>query len=116
MVVINLFLQLGLLEPSSSKDNPDMGQISVLWGRTPGQAGRCSECDRCDLYIVEDEEGTIRRAAVQAEKDWLEREGKSKDTDDKLGGVVDDVLASTTGGKRRDYDAWLDSLMALILE
>lgn len=78
--------------------------------------GRCVECDRCDLYIVEDEEGTIRRAAVQAEKDWLQREGKSKDADDKLGAVVKDVLASTTGGKRRDYDAWLDSFMAIVLE
>lgn len=78
--------------------------------------GRCSECDRCDLYIVEDEEGTIRRAAVQAEKDWLEREGKSKDTDDKLGAVVNDVLANTTGGKRYDYDAWLDFFMSIILE
>lgn len=78
--------------------------------------GRCSECDRCDLYIVEDEEGTIRRAAVQAEKDWLEREGKSKDTDDKLGAVVNDVLANATGGKRCDYDAWLDFFMGIVLE
>ena len=78
--------------------------------------GRCSECDRCDLYIVEDEEGTIRRAAIQAEKDWLEREGKSKDTDDKLGAVVNDVLANATGGKRCDYDAWLDFFMGIVLE
>jgi hypothetical protein len=78
--------------------------------------GRCSECDRCDLYIVEDEEGTIRRAAIQAEKDWLEREGKSKETDDKLGAVVNDVLANATGGKRCDYDAWLDFFMGIVLE
>ncbi|CAD0113864.1 unnamed protein product [Aureobasidium uvarum] len=78
--------------------------------------GRCSECDRCDLYIVEDEEGTIRRAAIQAEKDWLQREGKSKDTDDKLGAVVNDVLANATGGKRCDYDAWLDFFMMVLLE
>jgi hypothetical protein len=78
--------------------------------------GRCAECDRCDLYIVEDEEGTIRRAAIQAEKDWLEREGKSESTDDKLGAVVNDVLANATGGKRCDYDAWLDSFMAIVLE
>lgn len=78
--------------------------------------GRCSECDRCDLYIVEDEEGTIRRAAIQAEKDWLEREGKNKDTDDKLGAVVNDVLANATGGKRCDYDAWLDFFMGIVLE
>ena len=78
--------------------------------------GRCSGCDRCDLYIVEDEEGTIRRAAIQAEKDWLEREGKSKDTDDKLGAVVNDVLANATGGKRCDYDAWLDFFMGIVLE
>ncbi|KAI5197248.1 hypothetical protein E4T39_07366 [Aureobasidium subglaciale] len=78
--------------------------------------GRCAECDRCDLYVVEDEEGTIRRAAIEAEKNWLEREGKSKDVDDKLGAVVKDVLASATGGKRCDYDAWLDFVMAIVLE
>ncbi|KAG9763000.1 hypothetical protein KCU73_g1642, partial [Aureobasidium melanogenum] len=78
--------------------------------------GRCTECDRCDLYVVEDEEGTIRKAAIQAEKDWLQREGKSKDTDDKLGAVVNDVLANATGGKRCDYDAWLDFFMMVLLE
>lgn len=38
--------------------------------------GRCKECDRCDLYIVEDEDAVVRRAAERAEKEWADREGK----------------------------------------
>ena len=79
--------------------------------------GRCTECERCDLYIVENEEGTIRKAAMQAEKEWLEREGKGKGKDgDKYGAVVDDVLSGTNGAKRRDWEAWLDFFMDMILE
>ena len=40
------------------------------------QPGRCTECNRCDLYIVENEEAVIRRAAEMAEKQWREKEGK----------------------------------------
>ena len=37
--------------------------------------GRCSECERCDLYGDEDEGDAIRRAAERAEKAWKEKEG-----------------------------------------
>ncbi|KAL2047014.1 hypothetical protein N7G274_001032 [Stereocaulon virgatum] len=37
--------------------------------------GQCRECDRCDLYRNEDDEGVVRRAGAVAEKEWREREG-----------------------------------------
>lgn len=37
--------------------------------------GRCSECERCDLYGDEDEADAIRKAAEKAEKSWREKEG-----------------------------------------
>jgi hypothetical protein len=37
--------------------------------------GKCGECERCDLYRDEDEEGVVRRAGLLAEKEWREREG-----------------------------------------
>jgi hypothetical protein len=82
------------------------------------QGGRgCVECQRCDLYLVEDEQGTIRRAAVEAEREWMEREGKEGDVVKLGNNVVDDVIAGVMGGKRRDYyNAWLDFCMAIVLE
>lgn len=38
---------------------------------------KCSECDKCDLYRVEDEEVVARRAKERAEKEWWERQGNS---------------------------------------
>ena len=37
--------------------------------------GRCSECERCDLYGDEDEGDAIKKAAEKAEKLWREKEG-----------------------------------------
>jgi len=37
--------------------------------------GPCGQCERCDLYRGEDEEGAVKRAGVVAEKEWREREG-----------------------------------------
>lgn len=37
--------------------------------------GACKECDRCDLYKIEDDEGVVRKAGALAEKQWREKEG-----------------------------------------
>ena len=37
--------------------------------------GVCSECDKCDLYITEDDEILTKRAGAVAERDWRERGG-----------------------------------------
>ena len=37
--------------------------------------GVCKECDKCDLYINEDDENLVKRAGSLAEKEWREKEG-----------------------------------------
>ena len=37
--------------------------------------GRCRDCDKCDLYKGDDDEGLIKVAGEKAEKEWREREG-----------------------------------------
>lgn len=37
--------------------------------------GKCEKCEKCDLYIGEEEEGLVRRAGENAEKEWREKEG-----------------------------------------
>jgi hypothetical protein len=36
---------------------------------------RCTECNKCDLYLAEDEEAVARRAGEQAEREWRMRQG-----------------------------------------
>ena len=37
--------------------------------------GVCRECDKCDLYMNEDDENSVRRAGALAERQWREKEG-----------------------------------------
>lgn len=36
---------------------------------------RCTECNKCDLYLAEDEEEVARRAGEEAEREWRIRQG-----------------------------------------
>ncbi|KAJ9223801.1 hypothetical protein DTO169C6_3915 [Paecilomyces variotii] len=36
---------------------------------------RCTECNKCDLYLAEDEEAVARRAGEKAEREWRIRQG-----------------------------------------
>ncbi len=40
----------------------------------PG-GGKCTDCNKCDLYKDEEEEGLVRMAGENAENEWREREG-----------------------------------------
>jgi len=98
------------------------------------QRGRCQECDRCDLYVVEDDEVTIRRAAEQAERDWRDKEGKQvvahmatghavgspgrggRHHNDKFRSIAEDVIS---GGRRRgkscDWEKIMDACLDAVL-
>lgn len=39
---------------------------------------RCTECNKCDLYLAEDEEAVAQRAGEKAEREWLRRQGLAK--------------------------------------
>ncbi|KAL1961990.1 hypothetical protein VTN77DRAFT_681 [Rasamsonia byssochlamydoides] len=36
---------------------------------------RCTECNKCDLYLAEDEEAVAQRAGEKAEREWRMRQG-----------------------------------------
>ncbi|PNS18685.1 hypothetical protein CAC42_5224 [Sphaceloma murrayae] len=82
--------------------------------------GRCTECDRCDLYKVEDEEATVKRAAEQAGKAWREKEGKSSlsklddRSRDRLGLVAEEVIRGP-GHAPWALDDALDGLLDMVL-
>lgn len=73
----------------------------------PGEP--CRECDRCDLYKVEDEEHMVREAALRAEKEWWEQElaaeagvGSSVDQDARevqLNALEEETLPLTSAGR-----------------
>jgi hypothetical protein len=40
--------------------------------------GRCTECEKCDLYRSEDEDEIVRRAGMRAEKEWRKMQRAEK--------------------------------------
>ena len=70
--------------------------------------GRCSECERCDLYGDEDEETAIRQAAEAAEKAW--RDTNSGKGDPRAAELMVEALVGTARC-RRWYEQWLDAIV-----
>ncbi|KAM0718658.1 hypothetical protein Q7P37_005729 [Cladosporium fusiforme] len=71
--------------------------------------GRCSECERCDLYGDEDEGDAIRKAAEGAEKMWRDKEGMEM-----AGGNEDTTKAmvdALVGKKGKWWDEGLDAVV-----
>ncbi|KAF9694101.1 hypothetical protein EKO04_007972 [Ascochyta lentis] len=71
----------------------------------PGET--CSECSKCDLYRVEDEERVVKRARESAEAEWWESQGegaqkglKSEVSKGKAKGVL--------GAGKKDWGAWVE--------
>lgn len=72
--------------------------------------GRCSECDRCDLYGDEDEEAAIRHAAAEAEKAWREKEGSREGN-----GRATQAMVETLVGQARTASQW-ESLLDMAVD
>lgn len=76
----------------------------------PGQP--CSECTKCDLYRVEDEERTLKRARERAESEWWEAQGQgAKEVLVKEVGKSKGFLGAPKGG----WDAWIESALEQLL-
>ncbi|EEH45039.1 uncharacterized protein PADG_01189 [Paracoccidioides brasiliensis Pb18] len=61
---------------------------------------RCTECNKCDLYLTEDEEAVARRAGERAERQWRLRQGllnSSSPTSAAPGTLPSDALAKLYG-------------------
>ena len=59
--------------------------------------GVCKECEKCDLYMNEDDELLVRRAGALAERGWREKEGMTGVVG--IGGGQEEALRAT----------WLDT-------
>lgn len=45
----------------------------------PNGGRGCTECSKCDLYRCEDDEVVVKKAKEEAERLWMEKEGKSQE-------------------------------------
>jgi hypothetical protein len=78
----------------------------------PGE--NCAECNKCDLYRVEDEERVVKRAMESAEAQWWESqgEGAKKGLKSEVGkGKGKGVL----GPSNRDWGAWVEGVLETFL-
>jgi hypothetical protein len=77
--------------------------------------GRCTECEKCDLYREEDEKVILKAARERAEKEW--REGEGKDVNISVSAAVVESLVSpaVNGPARllelRVWQTWLDKVV-----
>ena len=76
----------------------------------PGQS--CSECNKCDLYRVEDEEKVMKRAKETAEREWWERQGEGAKN-----GLEKEVKMDQAklGMNRGSWESWIESVLDSVL-
>lgn len=80
----------------------------------PGQS--CGECNKCDLYRVEDEERVVKRAKEKAEAEWWEMQGEgAKKGLEKEVGKDGSVTGGIMGMKRGNWEGWLEGLLDSVL-
>ncbi|KAF1843587.1 uncharacterized protein K460DRAFT_288461 [Cucurbitaria berberidis CBS 394.84] len=76
----------------------------------PGQS--CGECNKCDLYRVEDEDRVVKRAKERAEAEWWERQGDgAKKGLEKEVGKREGIL----GIKRGNWEGWIEGVLDSVL-
>ncbi|EUC30563.1 hypothetical protein COCCADRAFT_103641 [Bipolaris zeicola 26-R-13] len=81
----------------------------------PGQS--CGECNKCDLYRVEDEERVVKRAKERAEAEWWEQqgEGAKEGLQNELGKDQGLQGRGVLGMKRSSWEAWIETVLDSIL-
>lgn len=75
--------------------------------------GRCSECDRCDLYGDEDEEAAIRQAAKEAERVWREKEGSRDGNEQATQAMVEALVGQARVSS--SWESWLDAVVDAVV-
>ena len=82
----------GLTNPHQDHD------YSHFCGHFRALPGRCSQCNKCDLYREENQDEIVRRAGEAAEREWRKKIGK-KLVDPALDGDEEDRYSSGWEGK-----------------
>ena len=75
--------------------------------------GRCTECERCDLYGDEDEEAAIRSAAEAAEKAWKDKENGREGDERATKAMVEALIGQARGVKY--WEVWLDAVVDAVV-
>ena len=75
--------------------------------------GRCTECERCDLYGDEDEEAAIRSAAETAEKAWKDKENGREGDERATKAMVEALIGQARGVKY--WEIWLDAVVDAVV-
>ena len=75
--------------------------------------GACGECDKCDLYRVEDDETLVDEAGAMAEKQWKDRNGVMGDQSGRSGHEKAATSNSSASSRRiqRLLDWWVESVI-----
>ncbi|RDL33659.1 uncharacterized protein BP5553_08027 [Venustampulla echinocandica] len=69
----------------------------------PNGGRGCTECSKCDLYRCEDDEVVVKKAKEEAERRWLEKEGRDLGNDETMRKVLKEK-------REREGDApWWDN-------
>lgn len=76
---------------------------------TPGQP--CGECNKCDLYRVEDEERVVKRAKDRAEAEWWEQQGQGAREGLEKEFGKDAAKAGVLGVRRGNWEGWLEGVL-----
>jgi hypothetical protein len=74
----------------------------------------CGECNKCDLYRVEDEERVVERAKDRAEREWWEQQGEgAKEGLEKEVGKNEGK--GVMGLKKGTWEAWIEGVLDMVL-
>ncbi|KAF2475888.1 uncharacterized protein BDR25DRAFT_278633 [Lindgomyces ingoldianus] len=84
----------------------------------PGE--NCKQCERCDLYRVEDEEKVVKRARERAEREWWDKQGDGAGEGLKVGvgrGLKEWQVGGSDGGfwNWKKLERWLEKVLDVIV-
>jgi hypothetical protein len=78
--------------------------------------GACTECNKCDLYRVENEEKAVKRAKENAEREWWEAQGEGGRVGlKKEVGNKRVVRGSALWKKWNDWDGWIEKAVEAVV-
>lgn len=91
----------------------------------PNGGRGCTECAKCDLYRCEDDEVAVKKAKEDAERLWMEKEGESLASHDKVRQVLEEKWIRGKEGvwwgtewqvRMPNWESLLDRLVESVME
>ncbi|RDW92109.1 RING finger protein (Zin) [Coleophoma crateriformis] len=88
----------------------------------PNGGRGCTECNKCDLYRCEDDEVVVKKAKMEAERAWMEKEGTALDADNALRKALEENWQHSSGSRTwwhlrmPNWQSLFDALVSGVLE